>query len=68
MPQDDSENVDKFKVFVVLMQFPRAFVIGSNTVKAKKRKLGIALFEEYVAAFCFKKSRMTPIESKNQKS
>ena len=41
MPQNDSENVDKYKVFVVLMHisglFPRVFVITSFTVKRKKK-------------------------------
>ena len=54
----DSENVDKFEVFVVLMQFlynfREPFVISSNIVEKKERKLCSKIIEEHCAAFCFK--------------
>ena len=57
----DSENFDEFEVFVVLMQFlynfrELSFIKGSNTVETEEQKLCSKIFEEHVAAFCFKKT------------
>ena len=63
MPQIDPELSEK--VFVVLdalfVQFPRDFVLKTNTIKSTtKNELCIRNFEENVAAFCFKNtSKMT---------
>ena len=58
MPQVHPEIVEKIEVFVlsdaISHQFPRAYVISSNTNKNEKLSYALVFFEENIAAFRFK--------------
>ena len=72
MPRFDSEGVDKFRVFVVLMQFLynfRELSLYVLTVKSTKNEsFAVHYLKSTLQRFAPKHSRMTPNESKNRKS
>ena len=56
--QIDTEIVENLEVFIVFdaisVQFPKEFVIRSNTINNEKPSFAMVFSEENVAAFCFK--------------